>query len=509
MRFTLAVFLTLLLTACVVHRLEVAPLEVSSEEPIAVETPVKAHLKDGSTVVFADGVTVANGMVSGDGRVYDLTLENSHLVSEVPLEDVAAMESYQTPVSTGATTAATAAGSTGILLGVGTAMVLLFGSCPTVYSFDGNDVALEAELFSYSIAPTFQSRDIDRLDIRSIDDGSFELEVRNEMLETHYIDQLEVLEIVHANSQRVYPDHKGRPLVVGELIAPKLAVDQTGRDFLADVREADELAWSATDDRLAAVTTEDYVDTLDFEFEVPPGSANVALVLRARNSLLNTVLLYDVMLKEQSFGALDWMSHDLGHLGNKMQLGLWYRQNMGMTISVWNKGRYRKVARLGDQGPIAWNEHALLMDTDGDATLKVRLSFVADNWRLDQVAVSADARRAKTRSVPVAAVASADGPRADIPAFLQKADKEYLIAQPSDRVNLRFDVGTVDDGQARTFFLASEGYYMEWMRADWLTEEHRTTFEPGTDALIRAIALYADKRDSYRELFESTRLAVR
>ncbi|MGB5490251.1 MAG: hypothetical protein WBM76_05425, partial [Woeseiaceae bacterium] len=359
----LVFLLTLMLTACVVHRLEVAPLEVTAAEPIVVDTPVKAHLNDGSTVVFADGVTVANGLVSGDGRLYDLTLDNSSLISEIALADVAAMESYQTPVSTGATTAATAAGSTGILLGSMAAIVLIFGSCPTVYSFNGDDAALEAELFSYSITPTFQSRDIDRLDIQSIDNGVFELEVRNEMLETHYIDQLEVLEVVHGKEQQVYPDEKGRPLVVGELSAPTRATDQSGRDILAGVLQVDELAWSASDERLASVTADNYLDKLDFEFEVPPNTDQMALVLRARNSLLNTVLLYDVMLKEQSFGALDWMSHDLGHLGNRMQLGLWYRKHMGMTISVWDKTRYRKVARLGDQGPIAWNEHAVLLPT--------------------------------------------------------------------------------------------------------------------------------------------------
>ena len=47
------------------------------------------------------------------------------------------------------------------------------------------------------------------------------------------------------------------------------------------------------------------------------------------------------------------------------------------------------------------------------------------------------------------------------------------------------------------------------MRADWLTEEHRGSFEPGTDALIRAIALYAEKREDFRSQFEATRLAVR
>jgi len=509
MRSILAVFLALFLASCVVHRLDVVPMDVTSAEPIVVTTPVKAHLYDGSTVVFAEGVSVSGGIVRGEGVSYDLTLKGSSNVAEVPLADVAAMESYQTPVSTGATTVASAAGGTGVLIGAMTVLFLVFGSCPTIYSFDGDAAALEAELFSYSITPSFQSRDVDRLDIRSVDNGIFELEVRNEMLETHYIDQLEVLEIIHEQDQSVFPDQKGRPLVVGDLIPPSSAADQFGNDILKSVIEVDELAWSASDARLASVDADNFVDHLDFEFDVPTGAENLALVLRARNSLLNTVLFYDVMLKEQSFGAIDWMGHDLGHLGNKMQLGLWYRKHMGMTISVWDETRYKKVARIGDQGPIAWNEHTVRLPTEGSETLKVRLSFVVDNWRLARVAAATDASRANMRTIPVTTARSTDGERADIPGFLQKADDTYLITKPQERVNLRFDVGDAPADKARTFFLASEGYYMEWMRADWLEEEHRATFEPGTDALLRAVALYAEKRDGFRELFESTKLAVR
>jgi len=509
MRSILVVFLALFLASCVVHRLDVAPVDVSSAEPIVVTTPVKAHLYDGSTVVFADGVSVSGGVVRGDGVLYDLTLENRSTIDEVPLADVAAMESYQTPVSTGATTAASAASGTGILLGAVTVLFLAFGSCPTIYSFDGDVAALEAELFSYSISPSFQSRDIDRLDIQTIDNGIFELEVRNEMLETHYIDHLEVLEVVHEQNQSVFPDQKGRPLVVGDLISPTIAVDQFGNDILESVNKADDLAWSASDARLASVDADNYLDHLDFEFDVPSGAEDFALVIRARNSLLNTVLLYDVMLKEQSFGAIDWMGHDLGHLGNKMQLGLWYRKHMGMTISVWDETKYKKIARIGDQGPIAWNEHAVRLPTNGSDTLKVRLSFVVDNWRLDRVSAAADATRVSTRKVPVAAARGTDGDRSEIPGFLKKADEAYLITRPQEWVSLRFDAGDTPADKERTFFLASEGYYMEWMRADWLKEEHRTTFEPGTDALLRAVALYAEKRDGFRELFESTKLAVR
>lgn len=58
-RVTAAV--ALLLSACVVSRgVRVEPVP---REPVEVKSPVKAHLADGSTVVFVEGATVGRGRV--------------------------------------------------------------------------------------------------------------------------------------------------------------------------------------------------------------------------------------------------------------------------------------------------------------------------------------------------------------------------------------------------------------------------------------------------------------
>jgi hypothetical protein len=387
------------------------------------------------------------------------------------------------------------------------AAVALFGSCPTVYSVDSGEPILEAELFSYSIAPSFQSRDIDKLSLKHIQGGYFELDFRNEMLETHYIDQLEILEVAHAENQVAYPDNTGQPIVVGKTIAPASAVDQDGRNILPEITSADGQVWSATNHRLANVGLQNFHDSLDFEFSLPEEGGDLALVLRMRNSMLNTVLLYDVMLKEQGFAALDWMGHDLNHLGNRAELGLWYRKHMGMTISVWRDGEFHKVGRIGDEGPIAWGERAFVLDAPRGDSIKVRLTFVADNWRIDQVALAIDTQRGKVRAVPVATAKSLEEHRADLPGYLAKADETYLITRPGESVQLGFDVG--ESTLSRTFFLASEGYYMEWMRSEWLAEEHRRKFEPTSNALLQSLQLYAQKRDTYRQQFELIRVPVR
>jgi hypothetical protein len=76
----------LLLTSCAIRDLEVTPIDTTSTEPITVNSPVKAHLTDGSTVVFEKGVTVVDGHVTGEGRKYDVTLDTSVRVSSVALD---------------------------------------------------------------------------------------------------------------------------------------------------------------------------------------------------------------------------------------------------------------------------------------------------------------------------------------------------------------------------------------------------------------------------------------
>src|SRR6266581_1590688 len=171
--------LTLAGSACVVSRgVKVEPL--NTQEPVAVQSPVKAHLKDGSTVVFGKGVTVERSKLRGEGTRYDLTLQRSEAVHEVALEEVMAVESFRTDVNTGASVGLSLLGTAAGLYASAALAVAIFGSCPTVYSDAGRGARLEAELFSYSIVPLFEARDLDRLSLRESADGTLRLEVRDE-----------------------------------------------------------------------------------------------------------------------------------------------------------------------------------------------------------------------------------------------------------------------------------------------------------------------------------------
>src|SRR5262245_60894233 len=87
--------------ACVSIYRRVQVQAVNPQNDVSVVSPVKAHLKDGSTVTFTKGVRITGGIVRGDGFMTDLTLTQGQPVSEIPLDSVLAMESFETHVNTG------------------------------------------------------------------------------------------------------------------------------------------------------------------------------------------------------------------------------------------------------------------------------------------------------------------------------------------------------------------------------------------------------------------------
>jgi len=164
----LALILSVALSSsCVSRRVDVEP--VNPRTPVTVKSPVKAHLKDGATVVYPEGVTVTTDALLGRGTRYDVTLQSGTTVDTVPLADVLGMETYRSRVNAAQTTVLSAAAAAGSFVGGVILAVAIFGSCPTVYSSDGR--VEEAELFSTSVAPLFEGRDIDRLQAAPDADG--------------------------------------------------------------------------------------------------------------------------------------------------------------------------------------------------------------------------------------------------------------------------------------------------------------------------------------------------
>ena len=487
----------------------------TATDSVAVASPVKAHLLDGSTVVFRTGVLVVRDTIRNAGAApayrFNLTLADSAPVDALPLDSVVGMEAFRNSVNGPGTAALTALTLAGTTIGLGLAAIAIFGSCPTFYADTGKGPTLEAEGFSYSIAPLFETRDVDRLRAHADVTGEVRIEVRNEALETHYINQLGLLEVRHTADELVVPDAAGRPLALRRLVPPASARDRAGRDVRSVLLETDGHAFSTARGVVDRVTTADPDDFIDLVFARPAGVDSVALLFRMRNSLLNTLLLYELMLGDPGARSLDWMGQELENIGPAARLGRWYAGRMGMHVLVRDGTEWRDVGRIPDTGPIAWDDVAVPVPVFPGDSLRIRVRFVVDDWRVDRIQAALGMRRAAARALAPADVIGADG-RQDTAAraSLDSPDGRYLVTSPGQRFEVRFAAGAAPRDSERTFLLVSQGYYVEWLRASWMRGPHRPmTFEPSDAALIETLHRWRAERADYERRFSASRIPVR
>ena len=149
-----------------------------------------------------------------------------------------------------------------------------------------------------------------------------------------------------------------RPVVVDDLRAVSGAVDRSGRDVRPQLSAADGQYYETPAAVVRAAREGNLEDWIELSADdLPPGDS-VAVVLRLRNSLLNTVLLYEGVLGGHD--APEWMQTGLQHISTAIDLSKWYMRTMGMRAYV--DGVARSAwgeawdARLGDVGPLAFRD---------------------------------------------------------------------------------------------------------------------------------------------------------
>lgn len=490
-------------------------------EPVAVDASLRVHLADGGVALFRTGADVGPEAVEGEGVRYDITRRDSARVSRVSMDSVLGIESFRREREEGKTILVSAGATIGMtVVAVGGLVAIAcavdpkcFGSCPTIYTETEGGEVLEAELFSYSIAPLLEGRDVDVVGARARE-GVVRLHVRNEAMETHSINHLQLLEVEHAVEERVVPDHHGIPLAFRDPVPPSSAEAGGGRDVVADVIAEDGRAFASTAERLASASPGRLDETIELAFRYPEGDS-AALVLRARNSLLNTVLFYDMMLGAAGARALDWMADDLQRIGDAVRLGRWWSRRMGLHVDVWDGAAWVQAARLPDTGPIAWTDVAVPIPLrgpppDGDRILRVRLRFPTDGWRIDRIAL-ASFHRPDPRRIDVSDVLHAGEPaRGSVLSAIADPDADYLQTVAGDAFTVEFDVGPDPEEGRRTFLLSSQGYYTEWVRPAWIREAGRgDVFLPSDEALLEAMRRWSGAREEFERRFFETRIPTR
>ena len=235
-------------------------------------------------------------------------------------------------------------------------------------------------------------------------------------------------------------------------------------------------------------------ETIDIAFDIAsdaPAGERWGVVIAARQTLLSTYLFYRALAYMGTM-ASDFLAALERGDGATRERALGMRAALG-GIEVLARdadGEWVVTGEIHETGPLATDVH--LIDLAGRAPGAVRLRLTSGHWRIDWLALAQLGGAAAPRRIEPARVLRLEADGAEI---LDEAARQTLldparslITLPGDAYALEFELP--DDAEYE-LFLDSRGYYLEWMRREWITEQNTArAFMMLTDA-ARALRVLA------------------
>ncbi|MEP7226797.1 MAG: hypothetical protein ABI785_05510 [Gemmatimonadales bacterium] len=501
--------LSLVFLACAPTRLRRTVTPPSQASTLDQKSPyLKAHLRSGYVYLLDSWQVDTSGtLVIGRGS---LLTPNRSIESQgefrLPVDSVALFETNLLHRG-GAVTALSV--MTGITAGVTAACLTnpktCFGSCPTFYVADSAGWFLQAEGFSSSVAPALEAVDVDALYRARVTARDFQLHLRNEALETHIIRYADVLAIRRPPDGRVFLTPEGQFRPATGLQRPAACADASGDCVPAvasfDGRERTSLADSVD------LATQEAID-LEFESGVP---GERGLIITFRQSLMSTYLLYQTLayLGTQASAALAALPTG-GNAAREQVDGVGRMLGRIEVLVPAAEGGWVLAGRAGETGPLGPDTKVVPLPRTGEGPIRVRLQLTRGLWRIDYLALAHLGDPLQPVRVPPARVERAG--REDSAALRALLDTaKSLVTLPGDEYDLMYRL----PARPREYelFLESRGYYLEWMRREWLAEENlalatQIILDPAS-ALRRLAPAFKRQEPELERLFWNSRYVLR
>jgi len=440
---------------------------------------LKIHLKSGNLYVLHSWkINESNRTISGLGNHLDFNRRiiesreatvNSKKISgnfqpfEIPFDEIVVLETNDKGNNPGVAAM--------VIVGLATVPLAIycltnpkacFGSCPTFYVQKDTISKLVAEGFSSSISQSLEEKDIDLIDFPLNDGDPFKITVKNEALETHMIRSVNLLACKKTSGSRVLQEVDGNFYETSDLKAP-LKAEYQSRSVLDEIGNKDVEEWFSLADSSNLAKKED----IFLEFENP--GKEFGLIINKRQSLMTTYLFYhsiSLMGRATSFymTEMETRSHWL-----KKRISRMYVLLGGIEVSVLDRNqRWIPVNTVREAGPIVSDVHLIRLPKNNSKTVKVRLRMVQGLWRINMVNLATINHEVIPQRIAPDGVFQSSVKNQEALKKLLHPD-HYLVTFPGDVYRIDYPVLYKKDHE---YFIESQGYYIEWIREEWLQYEN-------------------------------------
>ncbi len=332
-------------------------------------------------------------------------------------------------------------------------------SCPYVYSFDGKEYKLDAEVFGTSVSKAMEAKTFSILPSLIATDGSARIRVSDERPETHMVNSVQMFAADAGQNAGTALDTENRLWPLPNAFSPVTASDHSGADILDDISVRDKRYWIS--DLAGCSAKTGFRDRVELEFMTASDGKEATLVVDA----INTELIFEVY---RSIGALlgDATLEFYQALETDTVLQRCVRDwlsDCSLTVEVHDGTDWKRIGHFMPEANVAPFRRAIRIALPAGASrkLRVRLSTLTDVWRIDAVTLD----QSQVEPLPMqelrmtSAIASSN---ADMRRQLAAVDSSYAVMLPPDHVDIAFDAAPVAGMRSPVFVVAAQGYLYEW-----------------------------------------------
>jgi len=312
------------------------------------------------------------------------------------------------------------------------------GSCPYIYTWDGDRYALQGEAFGTSFGRALEAGTTCMLPAARRRGDTIVVRLANERPETHYVNSARLLAFTTAENSIVLVDDRDRVWPVTDprppIRPPRKAPGGDGARFR---------------------------DALEVTLPHPKDARTGSVIVHAINTdLVDTV--YEMVfgyLGDQSLPFLYQIENDPQLIDT---LRDWIRE-YSLTAEVWRGDRWVKVGAIAPEASAAPFSRIMRIDAAGieEDSVRVRLTSLADCWRIDSVAVD------WTPAIPLTAHvmdmrAAVHSEAGSVMGDLSRADGSYAVLLPGQRIDMSFPAYRSGPNGKVAYALEVRGFLYEW-----------------------------------------------
>jgi len=334
------------------------------------------------------------------------------------------------------------------------------GSCPFIYSWTGEEYVLDAEAISVALGKSMEMTTSSMLPHLQPENGEIKIRIANERPETHNINAVELWAIHSEKNAAPVMDSDNKIWPVYNPEKPILARDHHGKEIASSLQSEDDRFWES--DLSQVLSETGFEDTIELVSRNSTNQSEGSIVVHAINTELSDAVFRYVgeFLGERNLEFVHAVENDPELVA---VLRKWLESST-LKAFVWDVNNWQKAGFIyPEANAVPFTRLIRFQNPNPNSnTLRVRLTSLADVWKLDAVHVDwTPVEPLEVRSLEL--TSAAEETQKNIQSTLEFRDDQYQVLLPPQYVDLTFKSDKALPGHKVSYALSVSGYIYEWM----------------------------------------------